>query len=168
MLLVSKLDPRATVPTCGHAGEDLGYDVYALESTLLIPGVVTKVRTGIAVSHSHEVLSGGPSSLFYVSVEDGLLVKDRSSMAAQGVRTSGGVIDAGYRGEVIVLMTFDRYLTDIELQTRAWYGYAIAAGQKIAQLVPIPVLTRTGVSVVDGFSGDITTRGAAGFGSTGR
>jgi dUTP pyrophosphatase len=83
----------------------------------------------------------------------GFLVKDRSSMAAKGVFTHGGVIDSTYRGEIVVLMTT---LTDI---------YEIRSGDRIAQLVPTPVLTGTVTE-----SSELTggARGSRGFGSSGR
>ena len=51
-------------------------------------------------------------------------------MAARGIATTGGVIDAGYRGEILVLMT-NLGETAVELK----------AGEKIAQMIPVPVLT---------------------------
>ena len=83
MLKIKRLHPDAKLPTVAHPGTDLGYDLYALEDTVLPPGVAVKVRTGIAV----EGLEGY-----------GFVVGDRSSMAARGVTYMGGRIDAGYRG----------------------------------------------------------------------
>ena len=48
MLLCKSLDPAAKLPTVTHSGEDLAYDLYALEETLLYPGIVKQVRTGVA------------------------------------------------------------------------------------------------------------------------
>lgn len=141
MLFVKKLDPRATLPTCAHPGEDLAYDLYALEDTALIPTYVNKVRTGIAVEHRRAL------------GHCGLLIRDRSSMASKGVFTHGGVIDSGYRGEIVVLLTV--------LQC-----YDIKAGDKIAQMVPVPVLTNGGVLLVDELTPML--RDMNGFGSTGR
>jgi dUTP pyrophosphatase len=157
MLFVKKLDPSATLPTCAHPGEDLAYDLYALEDVLLIPGKLTKVRTGIAVEHRHTELVQNILGIYYSHVADGLLIRDRSSMASRGIMTSGGVVDAGYRGEVIVLLT----------QTGG-FPYQIEAGNKIAQMIPIPVLTKEGVMQIESFTEEITSRGANGFGSTGR
>jgi dUTP pyrophosphatase len=103
-------------------------------------------------------------------------------MASKGIIVSAGVVDAGYRGEIVVCMTL--------LNTKARYGfkdwealeysnlqplstgalaanpgYLIAAGDKIAQMIPIPVLTGE-VKEVEEF--DETARGSSGFGSTGR
>lgn len=144
MLKVLKLDQRATTPTVANAGEDLGFDIYALEDTVLPPNAPVKVRTGIAV---HFEKPEAPQEKF------GLLVRDRSSMASKGIIASGGVIDAGYRGELLVLLT--SYANP----------FAIKAGDKIAQLIPLPVLTGAGVSETTALPA--SARGQGGFGSTG-
>lgn len=146
MLKVLKLDQRATIPTVANAGEDLGFDVYALEDTLLPASTPIRVRTGIAVHYEKQE-----------SAQDkfGLLVRDRSSMASKGIIASGGVIDAGYRGELLVLLT--SYIPG--------NSFAIKAGDKIAQLIPLPVLTGAGVMETDSLS--TSSRGQGGFGSTG-
>jgi dUTP pyrophosphatase len=120
MLRVKLLHPAATAPQVAHPGEDLGYDIFALEAVELAPRSHSRVRTGIAAEARHPI-TGEPL---------GLLVRDRSSMAARGVATIAGVIDAGYRGEIFILMA---NLTDAPIQLRA--------GEKIAQMIPIPVLT---------------------------
>jgi dUTP pyrophosphatase len=144
MLRILKLDPRATAPTVANPGEDLGFDVHALEDTLLTAGTPVKVRTGIAV---HFEKPEAPEEMF------GLLVRDRSSMAAKGIVASAGVIDAGYRGELQVLLTS---IADFRLK----------AGDKIAQLIPLPVLTAGGVREVAQLPA--SSRGHGGFGSTGK
>lgn len=144
MLRVKRLDPGARLPAVAHPGEDLGYDLFALESTSLAPRATVKVRTGIAVEARHPA-TGAPL---------GLLVRDRSSMAARGLATTGGVIDAGYRGEILVLMT---NLGDAEM--------TLAAGEKIAQMIPVPVLTGL-VQEMENLEG--SERAAKGFGSSGR
>ena len=143
MLRVKLLDPGARLPVVAHPGEDLGYDVFALESTLLAPRQTAKLRTGIAVE-ARDPNSGAPL---------GLLVRDRSSMAARGLSTTGGVIDAGYRGEILILMT---NLGEAPIQ--------LNSGDKIAQMIPVPVLTGT-VEQIETF--DSTARAAKGFGSSG-
>jgi dUTP pyrophosphatase len=143
MLRVKRLDKGARLPVVAHPGEDLGYDVFALESTVLSPRSTVKVRTGIAVE-ARDPATGAPL---------GLLVRDRSSMAARGIATTGGVIDAGYRGEILILMT---NLGDntVELQ----------AGDKIAQMIPVNVLTGP---VEDVENLEDSARAAKGFGSSG-
>jgi dUTP pyrophosphatase len=144
MLRVKRLDERACAPVVAHAGEDLGYDLFALEGAVLAPRATVKVRTGIAVE-ARDPRTGAPL---------GLLVRDRSSMAARGLTTTGGVIDAGYRGEILVLMT-NLGETTIKLK----------AGEKIAQMVPVPVLTGD-VEVVESL--EESARAEKGFGSSGR
>jgi dUTP pyrophosphatase len=144
MLRVKLLDPGARVPAVAHPGEDLGYDVFGLESITLSPRHTVRLRTGIAVEARH------PQS----GVSLGLLVRDRSSMAARGLACTGGVIDAGYRGEVLIVMT---NLGDAPIELKA--------GEKIAQMVPVPVLTGA-VEQVDSL--EDSARAEKGFGSSGR
>lgn len=75
-------------------------------------------------------------------------------MAARGIATTGGVIDAGYRGEILVLMT---NLGEDPIDLRA--------GEKVAQMVPVPVLTG---SIEEVMSLDQSLRAEKGFGSSGR
>lgn len=144
MLLVKLLVEGARAPEVAHPGEDLGYDVFALEAVELWARATVRVRTGIAVEARHPGTGVGL----------GLLVRDRSSMAARGVAATGGVIDAGYRGEIQILLT---NLTDEAIR--------LNAGDKIAQMIPIPVLTGT-VSVVGELAD--SSRAEKGFGSSGK
>jgi len=144
MLRVKRLDAAARLPVVAHPGEDLGYDVFSLEGAVLVPHQTLRVRTGIAVE-ARDPETGEPL---------GLLVRDRSSMAARGVATTAGVIDAGYRGEVLIVMT---NLGDAPVE--------IKAGEKIAQMIPVPVLTGT-IEEVESL--EVSAREAKGFGSSGR
>lgn len=136
-LKVLKLHPAAHEPTKANPG-DLGYDLYALEETAIPRGATAAVRTGIA-------LQPPPGW--------GGLIKDRSSMALRGVTVSGGVIDNGYRGEIIALLT-NGSGGDIVLEP----------GARIAQFVPVPV-TEWRISVEPAI--DESHRGENGFGSSG-
>ena len=144
MLRVKLLEAGARAPVVAHPGEDLGYDLFALEGILLAPRSTVKVRTGISVEARHPK-TGEPL---------GLLVRDRSSMAARGVATTAGVNDAGYRGEILVLMT-NLGETAVELKS----------GDKIAQMIPITVLTGD-VETVESL--EDSARAEKGFGSSGR
>lgn len=144
MLRVKRLEPAARLPSVAHPGEDLGYDLFALEGVTLPAQVTVRVRTGIAVEARHPG-SGEPL---------GLLVRDRSSMAARGIATTGGVIDAGYRGEILVLMT---NLSDAPV--------TLQAGDKIAQMIPVPVLTG---EVQEADALESSNRAGKGFGSSGK
>lgn len=144
MLRVKRLDPGARLPVVAHPGEDLGYDLFSLEPATLEPRHTIKVRTGIAVEARHPH-TGSPL---------GLLVRDRSSMAARGVATTAGVIDAGYRGEILILMT-----------NLGEHPITLAAGEKIAQMIPVPVLTGS-IAEVDALEDSL--RAEKGFGSSGK
>lgn len=144
MLRVKLLENEARLPEVAHPGEDLGYDVFALETASLAPQATVRVRTGIAVEARHPE-TGAPL---------GLLVRDRSSIAARGIATTAGVIDAGYRGEVQIVMTnLGRATVEIK------------AGEKIAQMIPVPVLTGP-VQEVETL--EVSVRAEKGFGSSGR
>lgn len=143
MLRCKLLRPEAKAPTIAHPGEDLGYDLYAAETVVFPARGHSVVPTGISI----EVTSANGTPM-------GALVRDRSSMAIRRIITTAGVIDAGYRGEVKIVM---ENLSDAE-QT-------IHVGDKIANLLPYPVLT-TAVEVVEDLAE--SRRGAGGFGSSGK
>jgi dUTP pyrophosphatase len=143
MLKAKLLRPEGKAPTIAHPGEDLGYDIYSAETLTIPPRGHAVVHTGIAV----EVTGRDGEAM-------GALLRDRSSMAARRLALTAGVIDAGYRGEIKVLM---ENLGDAPAE--------IHAGDKIAQLIPYPVLANC-VEVVPELSD--TRRKAAGFGSTGK
>lgn len=137
-LPIRRLDPRAVLPTRAHA-DDAGLDLYALEDARLAPGAGGLLRTGVAVA----VPAGHVG-----------LVCDRSSMARRGIKTAGGVIDAGYRGELgVVVWNLSRD------------EQAVKAGERVAQLLIVPIATP---APVESEELDATLRGAGGFGSTGR
>jgi dUTP pyrophosphatase len=139
-LKVKKLDPEATPPTCSRPGEDLAFDLYALEDAVLPFGRVQRLRTGVAVE-----MDGF-----------GFLVRDRSSMAfPKGILTCGGVVDSGYRGEM--------YVNVISFGSP---NYRVLRGDRIAQIIPIRPETGVPVVVVDELSA--SDRGEKGYGSSGR
>jgi len=143
MLKVKKLHPDAVLPTCAHPGEDLAFDVYALEDAELNYARVRRLRTGVALE-----MEGF-----------GFLVRDRSSMAyPRGFLTCGGVIDRGYRGEIFINL--------ILFGTAESMEYRIRRGDKIAQLIPIRPETMVQIVEVDELSP--SERGEKGYGSTGR
>ena len=137
MLKVKKLSPDAVLPTVAHPGEDIGYDLYSAEEVTLPARGAVGVRTGIAIE--------------FVPAAGGI-VKTRSGMAKKRLLCNAGVIDAGYRGEVIVLME--------NLGDRP---YSIRKGDKIAQLLEHPLLA--GEVVEDELTE--AARGTKGFGSSG-
>jgi dUTP pyrophosphatase len=140
-LRVRRLERHARVPTRAYPG-DAGLDLYALEPATLAPGERAAIRTGIAV----EIPDGQAG-----------LVLPRSGLARRhgiSVVNAPGLIDAGYRGEVQVLL----------LNTDRSEPFALAAGDRIAQLVLVSVHTPEVVEV-DELA--LTERGAGGFGSSG-
>jgi dUTP diphosphatase len=140
-LRVRRLDPRALLPTRAYDG-DAGLDLYALEPARLKPGERAAVRTGLAV----EIPEGQAG-----------LVLPRSGLAARhgiALVNAPGLIDAGYRGELQVLL----------LNTDRQHAFALAAGDRIAQLVLVRVEAPAIVEVDELTS---TARGGGGFGSSG-
>jgi dUTP pyrophosphatase len=146
MLKAKLLSDTAILPTCEYPGEDLAFDMYASEDAVLIQNVPVMIKTGVAAQF-HD--SYGVSKY-------GLVVKDRSSMAKKGIFTTGGVIDAGYTGEITI------FLTD---QFSRGLPYEVKAGDKIAQLIPQKVRTEGGVLKVTEL--EESKRGEKGFGSSG-
>src|SRR5271165_6390779 len=138
MLKVKRLSPDAVVPTVAHPGEDIGYDLYSCEDVTLAANGAAGVHTGIALEFV-------PAA--------GAIVKTRSGMAKKRLMCNAGVIDAGYRGEVIVLM-----------ENLGDEPYTIRRGDKIAQLLEHPFLAS---EVVEEELSE-AIRGAKGFGSSGQ
>ena len=134
---VQKLDPRAKLPLRAHP-TDSGADLFALERTVLPPHSIAKVRTGIAVELP-ENTSG--------------IIWGKSSVESKGIKAMAGLVDAPYRGELLVCMY---NLNEHE--------FVFEAGQKVAQLVVLPTLYPM-FEEVDKLSD--TSRGQGGFGSTG-
>ena len=132
--------PHAELPTRAHP-TDAGLDLAASETTHIAPGVVTLVPTGIAVAIPEGHV--------------GLLIA-RSSLAVKKAMTLAngiGVIDAGFRDEIKVpVIPLDGCHNLIQ------------AGQKIAQLIILPIALPT-VEVVSELPD--SERGHGGFGSTG-
>lgn len=156
MLSVVKIDPAAKLPTVAHPGEDLAYDLYAVEDYWLNVEQLTIVRTGIAARFS---LPFEPQKKF------GLLIRDRSSMAAKGITVSGGVIDAGYTGEIKVLLRMESI---DEATSRRRGAFKVNAGDKVAQMIPLEVLTGAPIIEVETLIPHSFGRGTNGFGSSSR
>jgi dUTP pyrophosphatase len=134
---VKRLMAEAKLPVFAHSG-DAGMDLFACVDMTLAPGETKPVPTGIqmAIPQGHVGL-----------------VWDKSGISLKGVHRLAGVVDAGYRGEVRVVM--------VNLGTEP---FAIKAGMKIAQMLIQPVEAPT---IVESDTLDDTSRGEGGFGSTG-
>jgi dUTP diphosphatase len=141
-LPVAKLTEGALLPTRAHDG-DAGLDLYACEAAHIGPGERWSVGTGIAV----EIPAGHAG-----------LVLPRSGLAREhgiGLANSPGLIDAGYRGEVRVLL-----LNNDPAET-----FRVDPGDRIAQLVLTPIALAEPVEAVALAD---SARGEGGFGSSGR
>ena len=140
---IQRLHPDAKLPTYGSAAA-AGADLYALlDAPITVePGRTVLVRTGIALA-----LPLGTVGLVFA--RSGLATK-RGLAPANKV----GVIDADYRGEVMVA-----------LHNHSDAPATVEIGERIAQLVIVPYVTADFLAV-DAL--DETERGAGGFGSTGR
>ena len=138
-LKIKKLKPDAKLPSHGHPG-DAGMDFYAIEDVVFTPGEQKRVHSGVAM----EIPEG------YVG-----LIWDKSSVSFnQGLKSVGGVIDAGYRGEII----FSLYNMTDKMQE-------IKKGNKIAQMI-IQKFEHCDIVEIDELSD--TVRGEGREGSTGK
>jgi dUTP pyrophosphatase len=138
----TRLAPEARPPARAHH-DDAGYDLHAAETATIAAGERASVGTGIAVA-----------------IPDGHagLVLPRSGLAARhgiSLVNAPGLIDAGYRGELRVLL----------LNTDREASFEIAVGDRIAQLV---IVRHEAPELAEVASFEETVRGAGGFGSTGR
>jgi dUTP pyrophosphatase len=140
-LEIALLEARAVLPTRAYDA-DAGLDLYSVESARIEPGERISVGTGIAVA-----------------IPDGHagLVLPRSGLAARhgiALVNAPGLIDAGYRGELRVLL----------LNTDRNEAFVIEPGDRIAQLV---IVTLPEVELCERESLDEAARGSRGFGSSG-
>jgi dUTP pyrophosphatase len=136
-----RLSEVARAPERAH-DHDAGWDLRAAEATTIEPGERASVGTGIAVAIP-EGCAG--------------LVLPRSGLAARhgiALTNAPGLIDAGYRGEVRILL----------LNTDRAEPFEIAVGDRIAQLVVVDVPE---VEFEESAALTETARGPAGFGSSG-
>jgi len=141
-LPVRRLDPGLPLPAYAHPG-DAGADLCAADELVLPPGGRATVGTGVAVA-----------------VPDGhaAFVHPRSGLASRHgitVVNAPGTVDAGYRGEIRVVL----------LNTDRTEPFTVHRGDRIAQLVVQPV---TQVRILEVAELPPTPRGQGGFGSTGR
>lgn len=137
---IKLLDENARIPTFANSG-DAGADLYSIESLTIPVRSQRLIRTGIAL----EIPAG------YVG-----LVRPRSGLATKaGIgMNSSGVIDSGYRGEI-----------SVTLINHSAVPYTVTVGQRIAQILFVPVVAGFAFNIVDDLSE--TERGENGFGSTG-
>lgn len=139
IIKIKKVVSDATMPSYAHAG-DAGMDLYAAEEVTLAPGERYGVGTGIAM----EIPDG------YVG-----LIWDKSGLSIkEGLKTLGGVIDSGYRGEIKVGI--------INLSKEA---YAFEKGHKLAQMI---IQKKETVTLEEADELEESERGKRAFGSSGK
>jgi len=139
-LPITRLRPEATLPERAYAG-DAGLDLSACERAVLEPGERKAVGTGLAVA-----IPEGHAGF----------VQPRSGLAARHgvtVVNSPGLIDAGYRGELRVVL----------LNTDATESFTVEPGMRIAQLV---VLEVPQLELLEVEELPASERGVRGFGSS--
>ena len=139
-VLFRRIDPTAKLPEYAHPG-DAGMDVFSVEDVVLPPGGRALVRTGL-------VMQLPPDAEAQVRPRSGLALKHGVT-----VLNAPGTIDAGYRGEVGVILV-----------NHGEQPFSVERGMKVAQIVVAPVV-RAEIAETD--ETDATARGAGGFGSTG-
>lgn len=136
-----KLAPTAVIPTYAHPG-DAGADLVAIEAHTLQPRQHLAIPTGLAA----EIADGYE-----------MQVRPKSSLALKHsvtVLNTPGTVDAGYRGEIKVIL--------INL---GQLPFDIVPGQRIAQIIIAPVVQAQFIEVSE-LNG--SPRGSGGFGSTGK
>ena len=146
------LDEGAILPTRAHE-TDAGLDLYT--------------PVDVIVPESTALLMGGklfPVDIGYATIDTGVhveipkgyvgLIKSKSGLMVKHGLTADGTIDSGYVGSIRV-----------KLFNHTSVSYEFKAGDKIAQLVLLPIITPD-LEVVDSL--EDTERGTGGFGSTGR
>ena len=133
------LDEGAKMPTRAHA-DDAGLDLYSRENRVIYPHSSATFDTGVHVEIPQ----------WYVG-----MIKSKSGLNVKYGLTSEGVLDCGYTGSIRV-----------KLYNHSSEAYTVAAGDKISQLVIMPIITPE-LELVEDFETK-TARGENGFGSTGR
>lgn len=133
-----KLDPGAYVPERAHEA-DAGYDLRSPVKCRLYAGQAVVIDTGV-----HIAIPKGYAGM----------LKSKSGLNVKHDIVGEGVIDSGYTGSIRV-----------KLYNHGTESYMVEVGDKISQLVIIPIITPE-LEVVSDL--DATDRGDGGFGSTGR
>lgn len=150
-----KLDEGAKMPNRAHEA-DAGYDLFAKEDFVVTETTATTV--------GYDGWHNGSASIGYAVHDTGVhveipigyvgFIKSKSGLNVKHGLTAEGVIDSGYTGSIVV-----------KLYNHKDKAYSFKKGDKICQLVILPILTQQ-MELVDEL--DKTDRGDGGFGSTGR
>ena len=140
-LIVKRLDPAgARLPERAHPG-DAGLDLFAAADVDIPPGEARLVGTGVAIELP-------PGTEGQIRPRSGLALRH-----AVTVLNAPGTVDAGYRGEVGILLV-----------NHGRQAFRVQQGMKVAQLVVTPVVE---VEVVETLALSESSRAGRGFGSTG-
>ena len=130
-LKIKKIHPEAKLPEYANSG-DAGMDLFALEKVIVKPGEIKRIRSGIAME-----------------------LPDKSGMSINhGMKVLAGVIDSGYRGEIIMGV--------VNLSKES---YAFEKGHKVMQMLIQPIEI---MEIVEADELSNSQRGEGGFGSTGK
>ena len=139
VLKIKKLDIDAKIPSYAHPG-DAGLDLFALIDVTIPAISKITIGTGIAMEIPNGMVG---------------LVWDKSGLAVNsGLKTMAGVVDSGYRGEVLVC-----------LMNLSKKKHVFKKGDKIAQMI---IQKKETVSIKEVKELSDTRRGKGGFGSTGK
>ncbi len=170
-LYFAKIRDSAVIPS--KKAEDAGYDIYSnFEDDYFVieAGETRAVPTGIAAAFS---------SKYYIQIEE------RSGMAKNGIKKSGGVMDSGYRGEYLILLFNTKKVPfviskiaesemadEFEAGGKTYkksdcfiYPYSKAIAQLVIQEVPVMEEKQVSYEELMQFTSD---RGVGGFGHTGK
>lgn len=142
------LDKGAKMPTRAHE-TDAGYDLYAVHDFNVKRSRTRSNGRANVGSRVHDTGVHIEIPIGYVG-----FIKSKSGLNVKHGLTAEGVIDSGYTGSIVV-----------KLYNHTPNNYHVKAGDKIAQLVILPIITPD-LELVDSL--EETERGDGGFGSTGR
>lgn len=138
-LKIKKLKPEAISPKYSY-NDDAGFDLFSVEKIEILPNQRVRVPTGIAMQ-----IPNGHVGLIW----------DKSGLSQKnGLKTLGGVVDSGYRGEVMVGII---NLSDDK--------YVLEAGHKVAQMI---IQKKETCEIIEVEELEDTDRGEGGFGSSGK
>lgn len=145
MKIKVKLDEGAKIPTRAH-DNDAGLDIYTPQAVIVYAGSSAVIDTGVHI----EIPTGFVGFL-----------KSKSGLNVKHNITGEGVIDAGYTGSITVKLYNN---------TTRGGDHFFAAGDKIIQLVLLPIITPDveEVETIEELYGGETARGSNGFGSSGK
>ena len=134
-----KLDEGAKIPTKAHE-TDAGFDIYAREKQIVPAKECAVFDTGVHIELPHNTVG---------------MLKSKSGLNVKHGIVNEGVIDVGYTGPI-----------KVKLYNHSGYDYTVEAGDKISQLVILPLADVGALELVDEL--EETDRGNNGFGSSGK